>query len=136
MISANTQSREEGYFRREWKLAVDRTNDMAGGRAFVLPLVLDGTSDSDALVPEKFREVQWTRLPAGANTDAFVDHVRRLLSRDAATPAAASVRASVLPTSSTVAAPARSTPTPSRSFVAGIVGVLLEIGRASCRERV
>jgi hypothetical protein len=33
MISANTQSREEGYFRREWKLAVDRTNDMAGGRA-------------------------------------------------------------------------------------------------------
>jgi hypothetical protein len=29
-ISANTQSREEGYFRREWKLAVDRTSDMAG----------------------------------------------------------------------------------------------------------
>jgi hypothetical protein len=79
MISANTQSREEGYFRREWKLAVDRTNDMAGGRAFLLPVVTDGTSDSEALVPEKFREVQWTRLPAGANTDAFVDHVRRLI---------------------------------------------------------
>jgi len=31
-------------------------------------------------VPEKFREVQWTRLPQGANTDAFVEHVRRLLS--------------------------------------------------------
>ncbi len=79
MISANTQAREEGYFRREWKLAVDRTYDMAGGRAFLLPLVIDGTSDSDALVPEKFREVQWTRLPQGANTDAFVEHVRRLL---------------------------------------------------------
>jgi TolB-like protein/tetratricopeptide (TPR) repeat protein len=80
MISANTQSREEGYFRREWKLAVDRTSDMAGGRAFLLPIVIDGTSDSQALVPEKFREVQWTRLPQGANTDAFVEHVRRLLS--------------------------------------------------------
>jgi TolB-like protein len=79
MISANTQSREEGYFRREWKLAVDRTSDMAGGRAFLLPVVIDGTSDSQALVPEKFREVQWTRLPQGANTDAFVEHVRRLL---------------------------------------------------------
>jgi len=45
MISASTQSREEGYFRREWKLAVDRTSDMARGRAFPLPLLLDGTSD-------------------------------------------------------------------------------------------
>jgi TolB-like protein/Flp pilus assembly protein TadD len=80
MISENTQSREEGYFRREWNLAVARTLDMAGGRAFLLPVVIDGTSDSQALVPEKFREVQWTRLPQGANTDAFVKHVRRLLS--------------------------------------------------------
>jgi TolB-like protein/Tfp pilus assembly protein PilF len=80
MISANTQAREEGYFRREWKLAVDRTSDMAGDRAFLLPVVIDGTSDLQARVPEKFREVQWTRLPQGANTDAFVEHVRRLLS--------------------------------------------------------
>jgi TolB-like protein/cytochrome c-type biogenesis protein CcmH/NrfG len=80
MISANTQAREEGYFRREWKLAVDRTSDMAGDRAFLLPVVIDGTSDLQARVPEKFREVQWTRLLEGANTDAFVEHVRRLLS--------------------------------------------------------
>ena len=79
MISANTQSREEGYFRREWKLAVDRTNDMAGDRAFLLPVVIDDTSDLQARVPEKFRELQWTRLPQGANKDAFVEHVRRLL---------------------------------------------------------
>ncbi len=82
MISANTQAREEGYFRREWNLAVDRTGDMAGGRVFLLPVVIDGTSDSEALVPEKFREVHWTRLPQGANADLFVEHVRRLLSGD------------------------------------------------------
>jgi TolB-like protein/tetratricopeptide (TPR) repeat protein len=80
MISANTQSREEGYFRREWRLAVDRTSDMAGDRAFLLPVLIDGTSDLEARVPEKFRELQWTRLPQGANTDAFVEHVHRLLS--------------------------------------------------------
>jgi TolB-like protein/Tfp pilus assembly protein PilF len=127
LISANTQSREEGYFRREWKLAVDRTNDMAGGRAFLLPVVIDGTSDSEALVPEKFREVQWTRLPAGANTDAFVDHVRRLLSLDATTPAAASVRASVLPNSSTITASTRPIPRPSHSLVPWLVGGILTI---------
>src|SRR3984957_11609243 len=82
IISANTQSREEGYFRREWKLAVDRTNDMAEDRAFLLPIVIDATSDLDARVPEKFREVQWTRLPVDKNASAFVDHVCRLLSRE------------------------------------------------------
>jgi hypothetical protein len=53
---------------------------MAGDRAFLLPIVIDGTPDSEARVPEKFREVQWTRLPQGASTDAFALHVRRLLS--------------------------------------------------------
>src|ERR1700689_5778234 len=48
IISANTQLREEGYFRREWNLAVARTLDMADGRAFLLPVVIDGTSDSQA----------------------------------------------------------------------------------------
>src|SRR5436853_3806656 len=31
VISAVTQSRGEGYFRREWNLGVDRTRDMAHG---------------------------------------------------------------------------------------------------------
>ncbi|MFM7750212.1 MAG: toll/interleukin-1 receptor domain-containing protein, partial [Opitutaceae bacterium] len=29
IISARTERRLEGYFRREWRLAVDRTHDMA-----------------------------------------------------------------------------------------------------------
>ena len=125
MISANTQSREEGYFRREWNLAVARTLDMAGARAFLLPVVIDGTSDSQALVPEKFREVQWTRLPGGRSADAFVENVRRLLSSDATTPAGTSVGSSALPTSSTGAASTRSMPSASRSLVPWIVGGLL-----------
>jgi TIR domain len=38
VISAHTEARSEGYFRREWKLAVDRTDDMAGDVPFLLKL--------------------------------------------------------------------------------------------------
>jgi len=79
LISANTQARTEGYFRREWRLAVDRTHDMADGRAFLCPAVIDGTDEYAALVPEDFRRVQWTRLPSGMPTPQFVEQVKRLL---------------------------------------------------------
>jgi hypothetical protein len=45
IISANTQRRREGYFRREWNLAVERTLDMAHDAPFVLPVVIDETSE-------------------------------------------------------------------------------------------
>lgn len=79
VISANTNARREGYFRREWKLAVDRTHDMDEALPFLLPLVIDGTSDAGAFVPEKFREVQWTRLPRGETPAAFCARVKTLL---------------------------------------------------------
>jgi TolB-like protein/Tfp pilus assembly protein PilF len=82
VISASTNSRSEGYFRLEWKLAVDRSHLMAAERAFLLPVVIDGTGDADALVPDKFREVQWTRLAGGEAPAAFVERVARLLSQD------------------------------------------------------
>ena len=43
IISANTQARGEGYFRCEWKLAVDRSHLMADDQAFLLPVVIDAT---------------------------------------------------------------------------------------------
>jgi TolB-like protein/Tfp pilus assembly protein PilF len=83
VISAHTQARLEGYFRREWRLAVDRTHDMADGKPFLVPVVIDDIDDKDAHVPEAFRAVQWTRLPAGEATTAFVQRVSRLLERGA-----------------------------------------------------
>ncbi|MFM2288859.1 MAG: hypothetical protein RL684_2002 [Pseudomonadota bacterium] len=79
VISASTQARVEGYFRREWNLAVGRTLDMADEMAFLLPVVIDQTTDVDARVPEKFREVQWTRLPGGETPAKFVAHVHALI---------------------------------------------------------
>jgi TolB-like protein/cytochrome c-type biogenesis protein CcmH/NrfG len=79
LISAETQARREGYFRLEWKLAAQRTHTIADGTPFLLPVVIDATRDAEALVPEEFRAVQWTRLPAGETTAAFVARVKNLL---------------------------------------------------------
>ena len=83
VISVATNARREGYFRREWKLAVDRTHDMDEALPFLVPVVVDGTTDAGAFVPEKFREVQWTRLPGGETPAKFSQRVKKLLSGDA-----------------------------------------------------
>jgi TolB-like protein len=79
IISRGTHDRDEGYFRLEWKLAVDRSHLMTGNKAFLLPVVIDDTRDDDENVPDRFREVQWTRLPAGETPPAFVQRVQRLM---------------------------------------------------------
>jgi TolB-like protein/Flp pilus assembly protein TadD len=88
VISAHTEARDEGYFRREWKLAVDRTRDMSGNKAFIVPVVIDNTQERGAAVPDGFHEVQWTRLRAGRPGPEFVEHVRQLLAREPASSAA------------------------------------------------
>jgi len=37
----------------------------ASGVPFISPIVTDATREPDALVPDRFRKVQWTRLPGG-----------------------------------------------------------------------
>jgi hypothetical protein len=69
---------------------------MADDEPFLLPIVVDGTPDASARVPDKFRNVQWTRLPGGATPSAFVDRIVHLLARDQAIPPA--VRSDPRPT--------------------------------------
>jgi TolB-like protein len=88
VISAHTEARHEGYFRREWRLAVERTLDMADDHVFLLPVVIDATLESGARVPEKFRAVQWLRLPDGQPTAALEAVCRRLASGDSHRPPA------------------------------------------------
>jgi TolB-like protein/Tfp pilus assembly protein PilF len=97
VISANTEARLEGYFRREWKLAAGRTHDMADDKPFLVPVVIDGTKDQDAHVPEQFRAVQWTELTGGDVSPVFVERIKRLL-------APAQSRASMAPTTQSMAA--------------------------------
>ena len=80
VVSRHTQERLEGYFRHEWKLAIERAHHMAEQKAFLIPIVVDGTRDQEALVPDAFRSVQWTRLPNGETPPAFVERIQCLLS--------------------------------------------------------
>ena len=65
IVSANTEARHEGYFRIEWELAAQRALGIASGIPFILPVVIDGTPEQTALVPDRFKAVQWTKLPGG-----------------------------------------------------------------------
>lgn len=82
LISATTERRKEGYFRREWRLAAERTMDMADDVLFLIPATIDGTSETTARVPDKFLSVQWLRLPGGQPTPALHHVIRRIVSGD------------------------------------------------------
>src|SRR6185312_5777555 len=78
VISATTQRRHEAYFRREWSYAVDRARNMAGGAVFILPVRIDETPESTALVPDSFKAVHMTHLPAGEATPEFLRRLQEL----------------------------------------------------------
>jgi TolB-like protein/tetratricopeptide (TPR) repeat protein len=84
VISAGTQAREEGYFRLEWKLAIDRSHLMADDKAFLFPVVIDQTPERLARVPDKFRERQWTQLLDDTDRAAFAARLGALLCEDPA----------------------------------------------------
>jgi TolB-like protein len=84
VVSAHTEARLEGYFRREWRLAVERTLDMADDHLFLLPIVIDDTDQGSARVPEKFLAVQWLKVPGGQPTRALEAMCRKVASGDAA----------------------------------------------------
>jgi TolB-like protein/Tfp pilus assembly protein PilF len=107
VISATTQSRGEGYFRREWRQAAERMQDMATGIPFLVPVAIDDTLGPDALVPDEFMRVQWSRLAGGQATPEFVAQVKNLLGGGAG----ARRRPTIAPMTNTVStAPMRTRP--------------------------
>ena len=79
VISANTERRLEGYFRREWKLAEDRSLGIAEHVPFILPVVVDETPPYDSTVPETFHKAQWTKLPGGEMQPEFQMRIVKLV---------------------------------------------------------
>ena len=75
-------------------MADQRTHLMGKSRAFLVPVCIDDTRDSDADVPDSFAAVQWTRLPGGNTPPAFTARIAALLGG----PGAAIVSKSAPPT--------------------------------------
>ncbi|MEO8977282.1 MAG: toll/interleukin-1 receptor domain-containing protein [Casimicrobiaceae bacterium] len=80
VVSAATESRLEGYFRREWSYAIDRARNIAEGALFILPVCIDGTQSATSHVPDKFKVLHITRLPGGDVPPEFVRHLQDFLS--------------------------------------------------------
>jgi hypothetical protein len=79
VVSATTQRRHEAYFRREWNYALDRARNMADGAVFILPVTVDGTAAETALVPDRFRSLHFTQVPAGHVPPEFARRLAELL---------------------------------------------------------
>jgi hypothetical protein len=75
IVSATTQRRLEGYFRREWSYAIDRVRNMADGALFILPVTIDSTTAGEALVPDKFKALHFNHLPGGQVSAEFAQRL-------------------------------------------------------------
>jgi hypothetical protein len=75
VISAATQRRQEGYFRREWSYAIDRARNMADEALFILPVCVDSTNAGVALVPDKFKALHFNHLPGGQVSPEFAQRL-------------------------------------------------------------
>lgn len=74
IISQRAEACAEGDFRRERKLAVERTRHLSGSRTFIVPVVIDQT-----VVPEELIRHQWMRLADGEPTPEWIAQVKSLL---------------------------------------------------------
>ncbi len=79
IVSAATERRHEGYFRREWSYAIDRTRNMADGAVFILPVCIDDTDVTHASAPDKFKALHFTRVPGGEPPAGFAQRMLDLL---------------------------------------------------------
>jgi TIR domain/SIR2-like domain len=79
IISHATQERLEGYFRMEWNLAAERSLQIDESIPFIVPVVIDETSQKDARVPEQFSRLHWMWLKGGEADTEFSSHVVQLV---------------------------------------------------------
>lgn len=65
VISANTERRVEGYFRREWGWAIERAKAIADTVSFIAPVIVDDTPEEAERVPELFWQKHSLRAIGG-----------------------------------------------------------------------
>jgi hypothetical protein len=82
LISATTESREDGFFRKEWSWALRKLLDFTGsGRQFLFPVVIDDVNPYQAKVPDEFKRVQFTPLVDPSTDTQFINRVEWLYAK-------------------------------------------------------
>jgi hypothetical protein len=78
VLSTNTETRHEGYFRKEWDEAAERSRRIQG-RKFIFPIVIDADYDMNrySLLPERFRSFQFGHAPRGEMSDGLLNEIQQ-----------------------------------------------------------
>ena len=81
LISNSSLVESRRYFRAEWDSALKEARMVASNDRFLLPVVVDETSQDEPSLPARFRSVQWVKAPGGQPSPDFVVEVRDLYRR-------------------------------------------------------
>jgi conflict system STAND superfamily ATPase/TIR domain-containing protein/SIR2-like protein len=79
LISRSTESRAEGFFRREWSWAAERALGLSETAKFIVPVIVDDTPDPVVNVPEAFRQINSVRLVDGRVTTEVFERFKYLV---------------------------------------------------------
>jgi hypothetical protein len=78
-ISRQSNQRLEGYFRKEWKWAIERDKGMDESLRFIQPVILDDTPDNSEGTPDYLWSKHSSHFPNGQPTAEFVEHLKMLV---------------------------------------------------------
>jgi hypothetical protein len=92
LVSANSLGRDEGFFVKEWRGALDRWRRMKN-RAFLVPVIVDGELTAERIKEDEVARdfldaVQVVRAPGGQASPADLDSIAALLTEQKAKRAA------------------------------------------------
>jgi hypothetical protein len=80
LISKNTERRKEGYFWREWNVAVEQAKSKSWSIGFLIPVLIDETENPSEIPPE-FTGRYYGKLPDGQVTPAFAQHIKEIVAQ-------------------------------------------------------
>jgi hypothetical protein len=79
LLSRQAARRLEGYFRREWRWALDRAQSLDESVPFIQPIVVDDLQAGASGIPDGFWDLQCSRFPGARPTPEFVEQAREAI---------------------------------------------------------
>lgn len=79
IISRKAAERMEGFYRREWRWAIDRAQGFAEHMPFIIPVIIDDLPSESNSIPSYFWNRQMERAPDGLPSADVIDRLRKAL---------------------------------------------------------
>ncbi len=77
IISAGACQRLEGYYRKEWFWAIERSKRFESTYPFIQPIVVDDVPYDAKGIPDEFANRHWQRFQGGVPTQEFLELTKR-----------------------------------------------------------